>query len=83
MPKSGGNLSETEESAIRRDSPLLMSQGTGLSQSLGIKQELLDQQHQPTQHHPSLPPELLPVSTFTLVTGSFVLLLFFIFVLFL
>ncbi|KAL5285235.1 fru family protein [Megaselia abdita] len=61
VPKSGGNLSESEELAIRRDSPLLMSQGTGLSQTLGIKQELLDQQHQPTpQHHPSLPPELLP-----------------------
>lgn len=67
MPKSGGNLSETEELAIRRDSPLLMSQATGLSQTLGIKQELLDQQHQPTpQHHPSLPPDLMPVSFFCL-----------------
>lgn len=66
MPKSGGNLSETEELAIRRDSPLLMNQGAALSQSLGIKQELIDaQQHPQTpQHHSSLPPELLPVSNF-------------------
>ena len=57
MPKSGGNLSETEESSVRRDSPLLMNQGS----ALGIKQEMLDAQQQP--QHPSLPPELLPVST--------------------
>ncbi|CAD7083817.1 unnamed protein product [Hermetia illucens] len=45
------------EDPVRRDSPL-SNQGAAasLSQSLSIKQELMDAQ----QHHSSLPPELLP-----------------------
>lgn len=80
MPKShgggGGNSSETEDSGGRRDSPLsgsalsgggnvnASSGGMGLNQSLSIKQELMDAQHQQQQreHHVSLPPEYLPVS---------------------
>ncbi|XP_037910233.1 sex determination protein fruitless isoform X3 [Hermetia illucens] len=52
------------EDPVRRDSPL-SNQGAAasLSQSLSIKQELMDAQ----QHHSSLPPELLPK---TVVFGS-------------
>lgn len=65
-------------SGCRRDSPLSMTVGhlgggnvgaasalSGLSQSLSIKQELMDaqqQQQQHREHHVGLPPEYLPVS---------------------
>lgn len=66
----------------RRDSPLSMTVGhlgggnvgassalSGLSQSLSIKQELMDaqqqQQQQHREHHVGLPPEYLPVSEAT------------------
>lgn len=65
MPKTG-NTSESEDTGCRRDSPLSLSQGptgVGLSQSLSIKQELMDAQQQQREHHASLPPELMPVST--------------------
>lgn len=65
MPKTG-NTSESEDAGGRRDSPLStasqVGSGVGLSQSLSIKQELMDAQQQQREHHVGLPPELLTVS---------------------
>ncbi|XP_034489010.1 sex determination protein fruitless isoform X4 [Drosophila innubila] len=77
VPKTGGSTSESEDAGGgRRDSPLSMTVGhlgggnvgaasalSGLSQSLSIKQELMDaqqQQQQHREHHVALPPEYLP-----------------------
>ncbi|XP_032289462.1 sex determination protein fruitless isoform X3 [Drosophila virilis] len=77
VPKAGGSTSESEDAGGgRRDSPLSMTVGhlgggnvgaasalSGLSQSLSIKQELMDaqqQQQQHREHHVALPPEYLP-----------------------
>ncbi|XP_030369364.1 sex determination protein fruitless isoform X5 [Scaptodrosophila lebanonensis] len=75
VPKAGGSTSESEDAGGRRESPLsmvashLVSGGnvgaasalSGLSQSLSIKQELMDaqQQQQQREHHVGLPPEYL------------------------
>lgn len=78
MPKTGGSTSESEDAGGRHDSPLSMTTSghlggggnvgaasalSGLSQSLSIKQELMDaQQQQHREHHVALPPDYLPVS---------------------
>ncbi|XP_041447606.1 sex determination protein fruitless isoform X3 [Drosophila obscura] len=78
VPKTGGSTSESEDAGGRHDSPLSMTTGghlgggggnvgaasalSGLSQSLSIKQELMDaqQQQQHREHHVGLPPDYLP-----------------------
>lgn len=77
VPKTGGSTSESEDAGGggRRDSPLSMTVAhlggggnvgaasaiSALSQSLSIKQELMDahqqQQQQHREHHVALPPE--------------------------
>uniref|UniRef100_A0A6P4FAU8 Sex determination protein fruitless-like n=1 Tax=Drosophila rhopaloa TaxID=1041015 RepID=A0A6P4FAU8_DRORH len=78
VPKTGGSTSESEDAGGRHDSPLSMTTSvhlgggggnvgaasalSGLSQSLSIKQELMEaqQQQQHREHHVGLPPDYLP-----------------------